>query len=356
MERGQKPLVVLSGPTAVGKTELSLDLAERIGGEIISADSIQVYRGMDVGSAKPPPKERRGIRHYLIDVLDPSENFNVFRFQEMAKAAMEEIWSHGHIPILTGGTGFYTQSVIYDIGFTENDGSTAFRSLLENTSEISELLFLPAGLERYEKVFEEWKKTPGEHSGKAFLHACLACVDPAYAKEIHQNNVKRVIRALEFQEQTGENISLHNEEQRKRESPYNFAHFVLTDDRAEIYRRIDDRVDVMMQMGLLDEVKRLKNAGVPGDGTAMQGIGYREILGYLNGEYPLEEAVRLIKRNTRHFAKRQLTWFRRERDIVWIDRRDYGRDQKKILEAVLRELSERKIINLPEDDSRKYTR
>lgn len=346
MEKGQKPLVVLSGPTAVGKTELSLDLAEKIGGEIISADSIQVYRGMEIGSAKLPPDERRGIPHYLIDVLDPSENFNVFCFQAMAKAAMEEIWSHGHIPLLTGGTGFYTQAIIYDIDFTENDGSSSFRVLLEKTSEIPNLQALPEGLERYGDVFESWRAQGAlsDPGGRAFLHACLTAVDPVSAKEIHPNNVKRVIRALEFQEQTGGLISSHNEEQRKRTSPYNFAHFVLTDDREEIYRRIDGRVDIMIQMGLVDEVERLKSAGVPEDGTAMQGLGYREILGYLNGAYPLEEAVRLIKRNTRHFAKRQLTWFRREKDIIWIDRRDYGRERERILEEILQELSARKII------------
>lgn len=313
----KRPLIILTGPTAVGKTAASIGLAKAVGGEIISADSMQVYRQMDIGSAKITKDEMQGIPHYLVDVLEPEEAFNVVRFQELAKEAMEEIFRNGHIPIVVGGTGFYIQALLYDIDFTENDSDLSFR--------------------------EELEKKAGEEGAES-LHALLEKADPQAAAQIHPHNVKRVIRALEFNRKTGQKISEHNEKERQKESPYNFAYFVLTDDRKALYERIDRRVDKMMERGLLEEVRRLKDRGLPRDSVSMQGLGYKELFAYLEGEYPLEEAVRIIKRDTRHFAKRQLTWFRRERDVVWIDRQENEQDERKILESMLSVLREKQII------------
>ena len=313
----KRPLIILTGPTAVGKTAASIGLAKAVGGEIISADSMQVYRQMDIGSAKITKEEMQGIPHYLVDVLDPEEAFNVVRFQELAKEAMEEIFRNRHIPIVVGGTGFYIQALLYDIDFTENDSDLSFREELEK------------------KAREE---------GAESLHALLEKADPQAAAQIHPHNVKRVIRALEFNRKTGQKISEHNERERQKESPYNFAYFVLTDDRKALYERIDRRVDKMMEQGLLEEVRRLKDRGLPGDSVSMQGLGYKELFAYLEGEYSLEEAVRIIKRDTRHFAKRQHTWFRRERDVVWIDRQETGQDEQKILDSMLSVLREKQII------------
>ncbi|MBM6854237.1 tRNA (adenosine(37)-N6)-dimethylallyltransferase MiaA [Mediterraneibacter glycyrrhizinilyticus] len=313
----KRPLIILTGPTAVGKTAASIGLAKAVGGEIISADSMQVYRQMDIGSAKITKEEMQGVPHYLVDVLEPEEAFNVVRFQELAKEAIEEIFRSGHIPIVVGGTGFYIQALLYDIDFTENDSDLSLREELEK------------------KAREE---------GAESLHALLEKADPQAAAQIHPHNVKRVIRALEFNRKTGQKISEHNERERQKESPYNFAYFVLTDDRKALYERIDRRVDKMMEQGLLEEVRRLKDRGLPRDSVSMQGLGYKELFAYLEGEYPLEEAVRIIKRDTRHFAKRQLTWFRRERDVVWIDRQENEQDERKILESMLSVLREKQII------------
>lgn len=310
------PLIVLTGPTAVGKTALSLKLAKAVGGEIISADSMQVYRRMDIGTAKILQEEQQGIRHHMIDILEPEEEFNVVKFQEMAKKAMKEIYSRGHIPILTGGTGFYIQAVLYDIDFEENRGDHIRRELEERA----------------------------EKEGAEILHGELAEVDPKAAQEIHENNVKRVIRALEYYRQTGKRISEHNKEQRERQSPYRQAYFVLTMDRKRLYERIDQRVDLMMERGLAEEVRQLKKEGVPKTATSMQGLGYKELYAYLDGEYSLEDAIDILKRDTRHFAKRQLTWFRRERDVVWVDKEQYP-EEEAILEFMLGILKKRDIIS-----------
>lgn len=313
----KRPMIILAGPTAVGKTAASIRLAKAVGGEIISADSMQVYRHMDIGSAKIRPEEMEGVPHYLVDVLEPEEDFNVVRFQQMAKAAAEEIYSRGRIPIAAGGTGFYIQALLYDIDFTENDGDSSFRRKLEKTAE---------------------------EKGGEYLHALLQEADPEAALQIHPHNIKRMIRALEFHHQTGGKISEHNETEREKESPYNFAYFVLTDDRSRLYDRIDRRVDLMMEEGLLDEVRFLKERGVRRDSTAMQGLGYKELYAFLDGEYPLEEAVRIIKRDTRHFAKRQLTWFKRERDVIWADKSVIGQDDDAVIDFILKELKNRGII------------
>ena len=308
-------LVILTGPTAVGKTALSVALAKKIGGEIISADSMQVYRGMDIGSAKVTAEEMQGVPHFLIDEFDPAEEFHVVRFQEYAKRYIREIQERGHIPILVGGTGFYIQAVLYDIDFTENGSDHSYR-----------------------EARKHWQ----EH-GAEYLHTMLASVDPASAEAIHANNVKRVIRALEFYQETGERISEHNEEERQKASPYQFAYFVLNDARDRIYANIDYRVDLMLEHGLVDEVRHLQAQGCTRDMVSMQGLGYKEILDYLDGRCSYEEAVRVLKRDTRHFAKRQLTWFRRERDVIWVDKQEIGYEPEQLLAYMLLELAKRGI-------------
>ena len=287
------PLLIVAGPTAAGKSAAAAELAVRMNGSVISADSVQVYRGMDIGSAKVTREEMRGVPHYLIDCADPQENWNVVRFKQEAERAVKAIRREGRLPILCGGTGFYIQALLYDIDFTRMDENTSLREKL-------------AGLAR--------------EQGPEALHAMLRQRDPASAAAIHPNNIKRVIRALEFiTESGGDSIAEHNSRQRERPSAYRSVYFVLTMDRARLYERIDRRVDIMMEQGLADEVARLRDMGIPRDSTSMQGIGYKQIYGYLEGDYSLEEAVRLIKRDTRHFAKRQLTWFRREKDVIWVD-------------------------------------
>lgn len=309
----KRKLIVLTGPTAVGKTKLSIALAKAVNGEIISADSMQVYKYMDIGSAKIKPEEMCGIKHYLVDCLNPQdpESFNVTRFQKMAKDAMEDIYAKGKVPILVGGTGFYIQSVVYDIDFTDNDADTGYRTMLEQMAE---------------------------EKGAEFLHDMLKVVDPKAAEEIHFNNVKRVIRALEFFQKTGSPISAHNEAERQKESPYDLFYFVLNDDRAKLYERIDMRVDLMLQDGLIEEVKGLLDMGCTREMVSMQGLGYKEIIDYLNGDISLEEAVYIIKRDTRHFAKRQLTWFRRERDVRWINKSDFSSEEE-ILADMLEQMN-----------------
>lgn len=303
-----KPLIILTGPTAVGKTALSIRLAREIGGEIISADSMQVYRYMDIGSAKITPEEKEGIPHYLIDILDPTEEFNVTLFKKMAKDAVEEIYSHGKIPIVAGGTGFYIQALLYDINFTENREDTKIREELEQLAL---------------------------KEGAGFLHQLLQEIDPVSAEEIHANNQKRVIRAIEYFRQTGERISEHNKRERERKSPYDFLYFVVNTDRNLLYERIDSRVDQMIDRGLVKEVQSLKEMGCTRNMVSMQGLGYKEILDYLQGNSSLEEAVYFLKRDTRHFAKRQITWFKREKDVRWLNLPDYNYDSDKIFERML---------------------
>lgn len=314
----KKPLVILTGPTAVGKTKASIGLAKAIGGEIISADSMQVYKQMDIGSAKIKPSEMEGIPHYLLDILEPDEEFHVVLFQQMAKQAIQKIYEKGKIPIIVGGTGFYIQAVLYDIDFSENEKDTSCREELEKLAQTK---------------------------GAEYLHDRLREVDEKSAQDIHANNVKRVIRALEYFHQTGEKISEHNEEQRKKVSPYNFSYFVLNDEREHLYERINLRVDQMINEGLVREVQSLKEKGYTRDMVSMQGLGYKEMLDYLDNKCSLEEAVEIIKRDTRHFAKRQITWFKRESDVTWIDKKEYEYNEERILKAMLEELKERGIIN-----------
>jgi len=291
-----KDLIVLTGPTAVGKTSLSIMLAKEIGGEIISADSMQVYKYMDIGTAKVTKEEMCGIPHFLIDELEPDEEFNVTIFKNKVMKYIEEIRNRGHVPIIVGGTGFYIQSVIYDINFTEYGDDSDIRKKYEEIAKIS---------------------------GKTELHKRLSDVDKEYADSVSENNVKKVVRALSFYEMTGEKLSVHNTKERERTSPFDFTYFVLTMDRKKLYERIDKRVDLMFKMGLVDEVKSLMKKGYNKSMVSMQGIGYKEVIDYLNGETSMDECIDIIKRDTRHFAKRQLTWFKREKVVTYIDKEKF---------------------------------
>ena len=310
-----KPLVILTGPTAVGKTELSISLAKAIGGEIISADSMQVYKYMDIGTAKIRPEEMQDVPHHLIDILDPKVAFNVAMFKDLAKKAVEEIYERGHIPIIVGGTGFYIQALLYDIDFSEEDSDSEIRAELEHIAS---------------------------EKGSEYLHECLREVDPESAEAIHHNNVKRVIRALEFYRMHGEKISVHNERERQKSSPYNFLYFVLTHERSVLYDRIEKRIDQMIDEGLVAEVDNLLKMGYNRELVSMQGLGYKEFVPYLNNECSLEESIYVLKRDTRHFAKRQLTWFRRERDVRWLDKSKASSENellKEILDTMNKEWS-----------------
>ena len=300
-------VLVISGPTAVGKTEISVEVAKRINGEVVNADSMQVYKGMDIGTAKITREEMCGIPHHLFDIVEPTDSFDVAEYKRRAKACIEEILERDHTPILVGGTGFYIQAVLKDINFDEGDPDPAIR-------------------ERFQKIANE--------EGSDRLYDMLKSIDPEAATAIHPNNIKRVIRALEYHEQTGKLISDHNREQSLKPSPYDHLYAVLTLPREILYDRIDKRVDLMMESGLIDEVRSLIDRGVPRNSTAMQALGYKEIIPYLYGEYDLDEAIRILKRDTRHFAKRQLTWFKREPSSIYYDKSKYADDSTLITSII----------------------
>ncbi len=304
----KKPLIIIAGPTAVGKTNFSIKLAKELSGEVISADSVQVYRGLNIGSAKITKDEMQGVPHHLIDILDPEDDFNVAVFKDLVYEALDKIYTAGKIPILAGGTGFYIQAVLKDVDFSEGAADEAYRR------ELSEYV---------------------RENGSKALHDMLKSVDPEAADSIPTGNVKRVIRALEFYKVTGGRISDHNKAQTERPSVFDHRYFVLNDEREIVYKRIDERVDKMMDAGLLDEVRALYDAGVPRSAVSMQSLGYRQIMDHLYGECTLEEAVYQIKLQTRHFAKRQITWFKREKDAIWVNKQDFDRDEQKILEFML---------------------
>jgi tRNA dimethylallyltransferase len=312
----KKPLIILTGPTGAGKTALSIKLSKAVNGEIISADSMQVYRNMDIGTAKIKPDEMEGIPHYLIDILDPDEEFNVVKFQKYAKKYIKKIYEHNHIPILVGGTGFYIQSVLYDIDFIQNDTDTSYRKTLEQIAR---------------------------ERGTKYLYNMLKGVDPESAEVIHQNNSKRIIRALEYVKQTGKKISEHNAVQRKKESPYQFNYFVLNRDRVKLYENINQRIDQMIASGLQTEVEHLYRRGYGRDLVSMQGLGYKEILAYIDGEYSFEEAIELIKKGTRHYAKRQLTWFKREKNVTWVNK-DAFTDEDETLSYIIKKIEDNYIL------------
>lgn len=328
----KKPLIVIAGPTASGKTSLSVELAKRIDGEIISADSMQVYKYMDIGTAKITPDEMKGVPHHLIDVLMPDEAFSIHKFQTMAKEAINQIYSKGKIPIIVGGTGFYIQSVTKDIEFEETNDE------VESTNKAHDEPFdMTLEGNSYRKELEDLANI----HGKNYVHELLKEIDPISYESIHPNNLKRVIRALEYYKQTGKPISQHNEEERKKESPYDLLFYVLNMDRSLLYERINQRVDQMIDAGLVEEVKKLKQMGYTSELVSMQGLGYKEMLAYLDNEYDLDRAIYLIKRDTRHFAKRQLTWFRREKDVEWILLEDFDFQIEKIINKMVKDIEEK---------------
>lgn len=311
----KKPLIILTGPTAVGKTAASIGLAKAVNGEIVSADSMQVYRDMNIGTAKITQEEMQGVSHHLVDAITPDTPFHVYEFKKMAQNAMNEIWDRGHIPIIVGGTGFYIQALLYDVDFCE-EGDRTYRNELEQL----------AAREGGQILYERLKKT-----------------DPVSADIIHPNNIKRVIRALEYFHQTGVPISKHNEQQHEKESPYEFLYVVLTMDRKKLYDRINQRVELMFEQGLLDEAETLIQNGCTRDMTSMQAIGYKELFAYFDGEITREQVIDQIQKDTRHFAKRQLTWFRRERDTIFIDKDDYD-DEQALIQEIIRLAKKRGII------------
>ena len=313
----KKPLVIIAGPTATGKSKYSIAFSKQHDGSVISADSMQVYKYMDIGSAKTMPDEMEGIPHYLVDVLEPKEEFHVAKFKEMAEDALKDIYEAGRLPIVCGGTGFYIQALLYGADFSDGQRDETLRKDLERFAEEKGA----------DALFERLKK-----------------VDPKSCEAIHKNNVKRVIRALEFYELTGKKISEHNEEQKQKESDYNFAFFVLKDNREKMYEGIEKRVDQMMSLGLYDEVKRLSDMGYTRDYVSMQGLGYKEILDAIDGKISLDEAVYRIKRDTRHFAKRQLTWFKAKKDVIWVDKEQFSYDDEKILSFMEEECRKRNIL------------
>jgi tRNA dimethylallyltransferase len=299
----KQKLLVIIGPTAVGKTNLSIEMAKCYNGEIISGDSMQIYRGMDIGTAKITKEEMQGIPHHLIDIKEPEENFSVAEFQLLVRAKINEIAKRGKLPIIVGGTGLYIQSVIYDYQFSDVPGDEAFRLELEERAKVI---------------------------GNEALYKELQAVDPESAEQIHPNNVRRVIRALEIFHLTGKTM----QDFQKKQQPdlmYETALVGLTMDREKLYERINLRVDIMVEQGLLDEVKFLYNQGLR-DCQSIQAIGYKEIYDFLDGKVTWDEAVLQLKQNSRRYAKRQLTWFRNKMDVKWFDMTYVNHFAKKIAE------------------------
>jgi len=312
----KKPLIVIAGPTACGKTDTSVELAKLINGEIISADSMQVYKYMDIGTAKITTEEMQVITHYLIDELYPDEEYNAMIFQKKAKEYIEKIYAKGKIPIVAGGTGFYINALVFDNAFEENEeNDNALRKSLEKEAE---------------------------EKGAEHMHNMLKEIDPEYAQSVHMNNVKRVIRAIEFFRQTGQKFSEHNAEEKKKETPYKLGMYVLNMDREKLYHRINLRVDKMLSAGLEEEVRGLLDKGYEENLVSMQGLGYKEFMPYFKGECSLESTIDEIKQKTRHFAKRQLTWFRRQTDGTWIDMTD--KTAVEAAEEIKKDLIEKGII------------
>ena len=313
-----KPLVVLTGPTAVGKTNLSIKLAKFLNTEIISADAVQVYKHLDIGSAKISKEEMGGVNHHLIDICEIDEDYSVNSFKEEALIAMDEIYASGKIPLIVGGTGFYIQSILKDVDFTSFDTDEEYRNSLYELAETK---------------------------GADYLHNMLKEVDEEAAKAIHPNNIKRVARALEYFKLTGKKISHHNETESQKVSPYNYLYFVLSKDRSMLYERINQRVDKMFDDGFEDEVKKLIALGAKPEYNSMQGIGYKELLSYYNNsDMSLEETKDLIKQNTRHYAKRQMTWFRREDDVIYLDTDKFTDDE--LLQIIIDKMKEKGMINV----------
>ena len=307
----KQKLIILTGPTGVGKTKISIELAKALNGEIISADSMQVYRGLDVGSAKIMPEEMQGVPHHLIDVLDPKEDFNVVIFQKMAQEAINKISSRGKLPIVVGGTGFYIQALRKGVEFSEEEEDSPFRKVLEEEAAML---------------------------GKEAFHEKLKEIDPESYERIPAGNVKRVVRAIEFYKLHGYPISQHNDTEKQKSSIYDDFCFVLTNERSVLYDAINRRVDIMVEDGLFEEVKRLREQGLTIKNNSMQGIGYKEILQYFDGEISREEAIDLVKKNTRHFAKRQYTYFKTMDDVIFFDKSQYDAAAGDVDMQILRDM------------------
>lgn len=303
-------LLILAGPTAVGKTDISIKLAKKLNGEIISADSMQIYKYMDIGSAKITKDEMKGIPHHLIDVVAPHEEFNVASFKTLAEKCIKDIWSRGKLPIIAGGTGLYINSLIYNYDFTDADRDEDYREYLTRLSE---------------------------DKGKEYVHSLLKDIDEKSYEKLYPNDLKRVVRALEVYKITGKSISEYTKENEKKlyNIPYNVNYFVLNMNREVLYERINKRVDIMMDKGLIEEVKKLESMGYTPDMQSMKGIGYKEILFYLKGDISLDEAIYLIKKGSRNYAKRQLTWFRKDKRSIWIDKDKY-RSEEEIVDKIIK--------------------
>lgn len=303
-------LIVLLGPTAVGKTELSLNIAEKFKGEIVSSDSMQIYKYMDIGSAKASKDEMDRVKHHMIDIVYPDEDFSVSDYKNQAKSIIRDINKRESYPLVTGGTGLYINSLVYDLNFTKVEANYELRENLEKEA----LEF-----------------------GNEFIHSKLKKIDPESASKIHHNDLKRVIRALEIYEESGQTMTDFNKDFRRENQDYNLAMIGLTMDRTKLYERINKRVDLMMEDGLLDEVKSIMDRGYSKDLVALQGIGYKELILYLEGECSLEESVELIKKKSRNYAKRQLTWFRKDKRIIWFNKDEYSSEEE-LSDAVIQRL------------------
>ena len=321
IDLSKKPLIIIAGPTAVGKTAASVSLARTLGGEVVSADSVQVYRGLDIGSAKVTKEEMGGVPHHLIDIIDVDTDYDVSMFQSMAKEAIEGIYKRGHVPILAGGTGFYIQGLLYGIDFTEEDETL------------------------HGDIRERLMKEAAEEGGAEALYQRLTLVDPKSTEKIHAHNIRRVIRALEFYEIHGYPISQHNAEEREKKAVYTPAFFVLNDEREALYERINKRVDQMVDSGLIEEARWLYQLKLPKDRTSLKGIGYRELLEAFDlmdgrnlaaseNRAIIERAVEKIKQDSRNYAKRQITWFRRERDVNWVNVQEFDYKKDRITEWI----------------------
>ena len=301
------PLVVVAGPTGVGKTETSIKIAKALDAEIISGDSMQIYKYMDIGTAKISDEEKEGVVHHLIDILHPSEDFSVCEYAISCKEKAEDIYNRGKLPIIVGGTGLYIDSVVDGITFSPQKSDEAYREYLKNLAETQ---------------------------GNEYVHSMLKDIDRESYEKIHPNNVKRVIRALEYYRLTGETISEHNEKTKNIDSPYNCAYIFLTRNRDELYERIDKRVDLMIEAGLIDETKKLFSMGISSEATSMQAIGYKEIGEFLSGEVSLDEATDTLKKNSRHYAKRQITWFSRRKDAFVVNLSETDNPLEKCLDYI----------------------
>ena len=312
-----KDLFILAGPTAVGKTEISIKLAEELNGEIISCDSMQIYKEMNIGSAKISKEEMRGIKHHLIDVIPPCEEFSVAEFKKNAEIFIEDISKRNKVPMIVGGTGLYINSLIFNYSFGDTDKDENYRKELEELAEIK---------------------------GKEYIHEMLKEIDVESYNKLYPNDLKRVIRALEVYKTTNKTMSQYLKEQNIYDIPYNVNYYVLNMERDKLYERINRRVDIMMEKGLLDEVKALKEKGYTKDMQSMKGIGYKELLSYLEGEISLEDAVNMIKQFSRNYAKRQLTWFRKDSRVKWINKDDFKNDEE-IVNFIKNDFIKRKICN-----------